>query len=194
MRTRSMLLVSLLALLAGCQQESSVSQESAVPAAPAPVAEAPAVSAVAPATPVASEAVAVSPAPVVAAADKVPAKVSAVTQKPVEAIAEKPAAPAVPAAKPEPVVQVAALSEMEGLALAKKSNCLNCHAIDKKVVGPAWKDVAAKYRGDAGAEERLANVIAKGGRGNWGGMAMPANPQVSEADRRSLARFVLSLK
>lgn len=194
MRTRSMLLVSLLAVLAGCQQESSVSQDSAVPAAPAPVAEAPVVSAVAPAAPVASDAVAVSPAPVATTAAKIPVVAPAVPQKPVEAAAEKPAAAVAPAAKPEPVAQVAALSEADGLALAKKSNCLNCHAIDKKVVGPAWKDVAAKYRGDAGAEERLANVIAKGGRGNWGGMAMPANPQVSEADRRSLARFVLSLK
>lgn len=192
MRTRSMLLVSLLAVLAGCQQESSVSQEPATPAVPAPVAEAPAVSAVA--APVASEVVAVSAAPVATAAAKVPAKAPAVPQKPVEVALEKPAALAAPAAKPEPVVQAAALSEAEGLALAKKSNCLTCHAIDRKVVGPAWKDVAAKYRGDAGAEERLANVIAKGGRGNWGGMAMPANPQVSEADRRSLARFVLSLK
>ena len=119
-------------------------------------------------------------------------------QKPAEVAAAKPAAPVAPVAKPEPAVKpevkVAALSEAEGLALAKKSNCLTRHAIDKKVVGPAWKDVAAKYRGDAGAEERLPNVIAKGGRGNWGGMAMPANPQVNEADRRSLARFVLSLK
>lgn len=191
MRTRNMLLVSLLAALAGCQQESSVSQDTAAPAAPAPVVEAPAVSAVAP---VVSEVVAVSPAPAATAAANVPGKAPAVPQKPAEVAVEKPAALAAPVAKPEPVVQAAALSEAEGLALAKKSNCLTCHAIDKKVVGPAWKDVAAKYRGDAGAEERLANVIAKGGRGNWGGMAMPANPQVSEADRRSLARFVLSLK
>lgn len=189
MRTRNMLLVSLLAVLAGCQQESSVSQEPATHAAPAPVAETPAVSAVV--APVASEVVAVSPAPVATTAAKVPGKAPVVPQKPAEVAVEKPAALA---AKPEPVVQAAALSEAEGLALAKKSNCLTCHAIDKKVVGPAWKDVAAKYRGDAGAEARLANVIAKGGRGNWGGMAMPANPQVSEADRRSLARFVLSLK
>lgn len=191
MRTRNMLLVSLLAVLAGCQQESSVSQDTVAPAAPAPVVEAPAVSA---AAPVVSEVVAVSPAPAATTA----ANAQTVPQKPAGVVTEKPAAPVAPVAKPEPAakpeVKVAGLSEAEGLALAKKSNCLACHAIDKKVVGPAWKDVAAKYRGDAGAEERLANVIAKGGRGNWGGMAMPANPQVSEADRRSLARFVLSLK
>jgi len=108
--------------------------------------------------------------------------VSAVSAAPVAAAVE----PVVPA--------VAAISEADGLALAKKSNCLTCHAIDKKVVGPAWKDVAAKYRGDATAEARLAGVIAAGGKGNWGSMAMPASPKVSEADRKSLAQFVLNLK
>ncbi|HYR05748.1 MAG TPA: c-type cytochrome [Gallionella sp.] len=91
--------------------------------------------------------------------------------------------------KSEPVV-----SEAEAMQLAKKSNCLACHAIDKKVVGPAWKDVAAKYRGDAEAETKLMNKIAKGGSGVWGAMIMPPSPQVSEADRKTLARFVLSLK
>ncbi|HEU0282924.1 MAG TPA: c-type cytochrome, partial [Gallionella sp.] len=84
-----------------------------------------------------------------------------------------------------------AVSEADALQLAKKNNCLACHAIDKKVVGPAWKDVAAKYRGDAGAEARLMNKIAKGGSGVWGATMMPPSPQVSEADRKTLARFVL---
>ncbi|MDD5383415.1 MAG: c-type cytochrome [Gallionella sp.] len=87
-----------------------------------------------------------------------------------------------------------AVSEADAMQLAKKSNCLACHAVDKKVVGPAWKDVAAKYRGDAEAEARLMNKIAKGSSGVWGAMAMPPSPQVSEADRKMLARFVLSLK
>ena len=82
----------------------------------------------------------------------------------------------------------------DALQLAKKNNCFACHAVDKKVVGPSFKDVAAKYRGDAGAEARLMNKIAKGGSGVWGAMMMPASPQVSEADRKILARFVLSLK
>ncbi|HCI13949.1 MAG TPA: cytochrome C biogenesis protein CcsA [Gallionellaceae bacterium] len=86
------------------------------------------------------------------------------------------------------------MSETDALPLAKKSGCLVCHAIDKKVVGPAWKDVAAKYRGDAGAEARMMDKIAKGGSGVWGAIMMPANPKISEADRRALARFVLSLK
>jgi len=64
----------------------------------------------------------------------------------------------------------------------------------KKVVGPAWKDVAAKYRGDATAEAKLVSKIATGGKGVWGSMAMPANPQIGEADRKVLAKFVLSLK
>ncbi|MDD3883960.1 MAG: c-type cytochrome [Gallionella sp.] len=86
------------------------------------------------------------------------------------------------------------MSESDALALAKKNGCLACHAIDKKVFGPAWRDVAAKYRGDSGAEARLAEKIAKGGAGAWGNMPMPANPKISEAERRSLAKFVLSLK
>lgn len=87
-----------------------------------------------------------------------------------------------------------AVSEADAMQLAKKNNCLACHAIDKKVVGPAWKDVAAKYRSDAGAEAKLMDKIAKGGSGVWGVMVMPPSPQVNEADRKTLARFVLSLK
>ncbi len=88
----------------------------------------------------------------------------------------------------------AVLSETDALALAKKNGCLVCHAVDKKVVGPGWKDVANKYRGDAGAEARLMDKIAKGGSGVWGSIAMPPNPKLSEGDRRALAKFVLSLK
>ncbi|MFA6970259.1 MAG: c-type cytochrome [Gallionella sp.] len=83
---------------------------------------------------------------------------------------------------------------VDALALAKKNNCLVCHSVDKKLVGPAWRDVAAKYRGDAGAEARLVNKVAKGGGGVWGSVPMPANSQVSEADRTTLVRFVLNLQ
>lgn len=100
-----------------------------------------------------------------------------------------PTAEAKPEVKPEP-----AISEAEAMQLAKKNSCFACHAIDKKVVGPAWKDIAAKYRGDIGAEAKLSEKIAKGGSGVWGVMVMPPSPQVSEADRKILARFVLSLK
>jgi cytochrome c len=87
--------------------------------------------------------------------------------------------------------------------LAKKSNCTACHAIDKKVVGPAWMDVSKKYKGaatfkfggkDYPLAEGLAMKVAKGGSGNWGSMPMPANaPAVKEADIQELVKFVLGL-
>lgn len=80
------------------------------------------------------------------------------------------------------------------MVLAKKRNCLTCHMIDKKAVGPAWKDVAAKYRGDAGAQARMETKIGKGGSGVWGSVAMPAQPQVTADERAILARFILNLK
>lgn len=79
-------------------------------------------------------------------------------------------------------------------ALLKKYNCVACHAVDKKMVGPAYKDVAAKYASDAGAADRLAKKIKAGGVGVWGQIPMPANPQVSDADSAALAKYVLSLK
>lgn len=100
-----------------------------------------------------------------------------------------------PEAKAEPEAKVeSAVSATDALALAKKQGCLVCHAVDKKVVGPAWRDVAAKYRGDATAETYLVNKIAKGGSGAWGNIQMPAHPKISEADRRALSRFVLNLQ
>ncbi|MBK6854742.1 MAG: c-type cytochrome [Burkholderiales bacterium] len=78
--------------------------------------------------------------------------------------------------------------------LATKKNCLACHAVDKKLVGPAYKEVAAKYKADAGAAAKLADKIQKGGVGVWGQIPMPANPQVSPAEAKTLAAWVLSLK
>lgn len=78
------------------------------------------------------------------------------------------------------------------LALASAKNCMACHNIDKKVVGPAYKDVAAKYRGDKAAPARLASKIMEGGGGVWGVVKMPSNPQVSEAEAKKLAAWVLS--
>ena len=80
------------------------------------------------------------------------------------------------------------------LALATSKNCMACHAIDKKVVGPAYKDVAAKYKGDKTAADKLAAKIIKGGSGSWGAVPMPANPQVTEADAKKLVAWVLSQK
>lgn len=79
--------------------------------------------------------------------------------------------------------------------LAKKNNCTACHAIDKKVVGPAFKSVADKYRGDAGAADKLLVKVSKGGGGAWGSMPMPANDPAGtkQADMKELVKFILSL-
>ena len=79
-------------------------------------------------------------------------------------------------------------------ALATAKNCMACHAIDKKLVGPAYKDVAAKYAGQIDAVDKLSVKIVKGGSGVWGPVPMPANTQVNEAEAKKLAAWVLSLK
>lgn len=79
-------------------------------------------------------------------------------------------------------------------ALARSKNCLACHTADKKLVGPAYQDVAKKYAGQKDAAAKLATKIMKGGSGVWGAVPMPANTQVNEAEARKLADWVLSLK
>ena len=79
-------------------------------------------------------------------------------------------------------------------ALATAKNCMACHATDKKLVGPAFKDVATKYAGDKSALDTLAHKIQKGGAGVWGPVPMPANTQVTDADAKKLAAWVLSVK
>lgn len=79
-------------------------------------------------------------------------------------------------------------------ALAKAKNCLACHAIDAKLVGPSYKDVAKKYATQKDAAAMLATKIVKGGAGVWGAIPMPANPQVNDAEAKKLAAWVLSLK
>jgi len=80
------------------------------------------------------------------------------------------------------------------LELAKQKNCLACHSVDKKVLGPSYKDVAAKYANDPGAEARLVKKVREGGTGVWGKNVMPANPNLSEQDATSLVKWILSLK
>jgi len=95
---------------------------------------------------------------------------------------------------------LAATPAMAGseLDLARKSGCLACHAIDKKVVGPAWKDVAARYKGQADARALLIDKVKKGGKGAWTevtrGVPMPPySPRVSDANIEKLVDFILSL-
>lgn len=80
-----------------------------------------------------------------------------------------------------------------GADLAKSKNCLACHAVATKLVGPSYKDVAAKYAGKKGAEDMLVQKVIKGGSGVWGPVAMPPN-QVSEAEARTLVKWVLAQK
>lgn len=79
-------------------------------------------------------------------------------------------------------------------ALAKKYNCLACHATDKKLVGPSYQEVAAKYKGDAGAEAKLVAKVKNGGSGAWGQVPMPPNATVPDADIKTLVKWVLATK
>ena len=97
------------------------------------------------------------------------------------------------------IVIAASLLAMAGAVqaspeLLKKNNCTACHANDKKMVGPAYKDVAAKYASDSAAAEKLAKKIKAGGSGVWGPIPMPANPNLSDADALTLAKYIMSIK
>jgi cytochrome c len=97
------------------------------------------------------------------------------------------------------IATAAGLTLMSGAAfasadLAKAKNCMACHANDKRLVGPSYKDVAAKYATDKDAVAKLAKKIREGGVGAWGQIPMPANPQVSEAEALTLARWVMTIK
>ena len=79
-------------------------------------------------------------------------------------------------------------------ALATAKNCMACHAVDKKLVGPSYKDVAAKYGSDKTAVDKLAAKIVKGGSGVWGPVPMPANAQVNDAEAKKLAAWIMGIK
>ncbi|MDM5181225.1 c-type cytochrome [Massilia sp. DJPM01] len=89
---------------------------------------------------------------------------------------------------------LASSSAMANADLAKAKNCMACHAVATKLVGPAYKDVAAKYAGQKDAETKLVGKVLKGGSGAWGAVPMPANPQVSEAEAHTLIKWVLAQK
>ncbi len=197
MKKKHLSLLPLLVVMYGCQHGMHTAQASMPPAAsaqPAPVQ--------APAAPVAATAEAQ-----LAAAPAQPAVVSQPEQaaQPAPAVVQAAAAPspepapsavaiAPAAAKPEPKPE-AVLSDAEGRKLGQKDGCFVCHTVEKKLVGPGWKDIAAKYRGQKDAEAKLITKVAKGGSGVWGSTAMPPNaPRVSGNDIQSLVRFILSLK
>lgn len=109
---------------------------------------------------------------------------------------KKEAAP--PPAEKQPEVKLGTAKPMpydsNMVGLAHSSNCFSCHTIDNKVIGPAFKEVAAKYRGDASAEDNLVAKVSKGSSGVWGSVPMPASsPAVKDEDIRTLVKFILSL-
>lgn len=89
---------------------------------------------------------------------------------------------------------VAQASAADMSALAKQKNCLACHSVDQQMVGPAYKDVAAKFAGNTKAVTILSNAILHGSSGVWGPMSMPPNVQVTPAQAKELAQWILSLK
>ena len=82
----------------------------------------------------------------------------------------------------------------DGQALATKHACMACHKVDAKLVGPALKDVAAKYKGDKTAEAKLVKKVKEGGTGVWGTIPMPPNAQVPDADIKAIVQWILAIK
>ena len=149
--------------------------------------------------------------PAVVAEQPVQAPAEAMTpdaSMPAPAVAPAPAPAEAPAKMKEPTpptekekapdgMSGQALSHDEGLALAGKSGCLACHKIEAKLVGPAWRDVSKRYKGDPDAKARLVAKVKTGGKGNWtevtGGVSMPPySPRVSDENIEKLVTFVLS--
>ncbi len=87
-----------------------------------------------------------------------------------------------------------AADEAAMTALAQKSACMSCHGMDKKIVGPGYKEVAAKYKGDKGAEAKLVAKVKAGGKGVWGEIPMPPNAAVKDEDIKSLVNWILTRK
>jgi len=94
-----------------------------------------------------------------------------------------------------PVLFVAgAATAQADQALAAKNQCMACHAVDKKLVGPSYRDVAQRYAGNAQAQDLLTRSIKTGGQGKWGAIPMPAQTKLSEEDARKLAAWILTIK
>jgi cytochrome c len=110
---------------------------------------------------------------------------------PVVAAAAPSAAANPPAVAPQPG---APLDLKSGQAMMQKDGCAACHAVDKKVLGPSYQDVAAKYKGDAAALAKLTQKVKTGGVGVWGQIPMPPNAQLPDADIKALVSWILTLK
>ena len=134
--------------------------------------------------------------PAAPAAPAAPAQ--AASASPIATAAAATPVAAAPAAAPVPTAAAAApagaLDQKSAEALMQKNGCAACHGIDKKIVGPAYVDVAAKYRGDKNALAQLSQKVKAGGSGVWGAIPMPPNAQVSDADIKSLVSWILTLK
>ena len=87
---------------------------------------------------------------------------------------------------------LAAVDAARALSIANQNACMGCHAVDRKLVGPAYQDVAAKYNGDAGAQAKLIKKVREGGMGNWGQIPMPANPKIADTDLKTVIDWVLA--
>ena len=92
------------------------------------------------------------------------------------------------------IAALAAAPAFANVELATKKNCMACHAVDKKLVGPSYKDVSAKYAGQKDAVDKLTQKVLKGGSGVWGAVPMPANAQVTPAEAKQLVEWVLTQK
>ena len=106
--------------------------------------------------------------------------------------AATPAAPAT--AAPAPAAAGAPLDLASGTAMMQKDGCSACHSVDKRVVGPSYQEVAAKYKADKDALAKLTQKVKGGGSGVWGPVPMPPNAQIPDADIKALVSWILTLK
>lgn len=98
----------------------------------------------------------------------------------------------VPALAASAVSPVSPVSAADGTAIAGRNACMGCHTVDRKLVGPSFKDIAAKYKGDGGAQAKLEKKVRDGGSGVWGAIPMPSHPAMSAADIHTVVAWVLA--
>lgn len=109
-----------------------------------------------------------------------------------ETAATAPAAPPATGSAPSAAPAGPGGALADASELAKKNGCLACHAVEKRVVGPGYREVAVRYKGEAGAEARLIAKVKQGGSGVWGQIPMPPNPNLSDADAKKLVAWILA--